>query len=266
MVIGVPEDTSRVAHRVYVPPQAIQGDRISVTDRVDVHHLLRVLRVRIGDRLECFDGTGQRYFGVVVTATVRTLTVSVGAQEHEPPPICRVRLVQALIRPQRFSWLLEKATGLGVSDVMPFYAGRTRSRPTSRSRVPGALARWQRIVQEAATQCGRATIPTLHEPQSFARSLAALADQPGILCTIDPTAASLEEHLSAFGPVPALTVFIGPEGDFTPEEIGAARERGVRVANLGTRTLRSETAALVALVLIQRARASSQRWAGETLT
>src|SRR3989338_8058444 len=147
-------------HRVLIPPEAVRTDQITIDDPRDVHHLARVLRVKPGEIIECFDGQGGTYRGQVTHADATRLTVTVDQRREEPVPRVRVTLAQSLIPPAQFEWVLQKATELGAARIIPLIPSRTTIRPSSPAIATGGpgrhrMARWQRIVAEAATQSGR---------------------------------------------------------------------------------------------------------------
>lgn len=237
-------------HRVFVPPEAIRGHQVIVNDPAACHHLRDVLRVRPGDRLECCDGQGRRYVGPILRASSRELVVAIERADHEPPPPVAFTLAQALIKPQRFEWVIQKATELGVAQILPLYTARTMSRPVAHGAgLRGA--RWQRIAREAAAQCGRATIPLVGAPRPFAAAVEALGGQPALMLTLADEGLPLREAGRRLRRAAEATIFIGPEGDFTPEEIQVATRHGVCAVRLQHLILRSETAAIAALAILQ---------------
>ena len=238
--------------RVFIPPDAMQGQTILIKETGSVHHLVRVLRLRVGDRLECCDGTGRVYQGTVVQVTDRELRVAVEQSFNEPPSRPRVTLAQALIKPERFEWILEKSTELGVARLIPMMTSRTTIRLDAGAAGP-RLTRWRRIIEAASAQCGRSTLPTLDAPQPFEQIVKEIQGASAVLPTLAEERVPLERHLPEIATASEAFLFIGPEGDFSPAELRTASQFGIRTASLGASTLRSETAALAALVLIQQA-------------
>ena len=236
-------------HRVLVPPSAIQDDTITITDAGTLHHL-HVLRVNVGDQVECFDGHGHIYAGAIIQRTRHVLVVAVNRRVDEPPPSVQVTLAQALIKPERFEWVIQKATELGVAQIIPLLTSRTRVRAPARQGTTPRLLRWQRIAEAAATQCGRATIPIIEEPQPFEHVLKSLSRHYGLLFTLEE-GQPLGEHLPGLKAITQAAIFIGPEGDFSSEEVALAKRHGIHTAHLGRLVLRSETAALAVLAIIQ---------------
>lgn len=239
-------------HRVLIPPEAAQGGIVTIREPRTVHHLLRVLRVKAGEPLECIDGQGRRYAGVVTQRASQHLTVSVTRMTKEPGACLEITLAQALIEPARFEWALQKSTELGVTRLIPMLTHRTLVRPGS-APGPSRLSRWRRIIESASTQCGRAALPILEEPQRFQAVVASCQGRLGLLPTLVGSAETLQRALGGVRPGQDVVLLIGPEGDFTDEEVALAVEGGLRPVRLGALTLRSETAAVAALALLQHA-------------
>jgi len=178
------------------------------------------------------------------------VTVSIDQQADDPSPRVRLTLAQSLIKPERFAWVIQKATELGVAEIIPVLTSRTTVQP----RVTDGthrLERWRRIAEEAAAQCGRATVPTIASPQPFDTFLKTLNGCTVLLLTLAEPGPPLVQYVGELDGSHAVVVLIGPEGDFTPGEVALAKEHGARIAQLGHATLRSETAAVAALAILQ---------------
>ncbi len=240
-------------HRFYVPPPLSFHGPCPLPAEV-AHRVVHVLRMGPGQRLRLFDGSGCEVEVEIAAVRGREVLVSPVAELPPDPPAPVIHLYPALIRPQRFEWLLEKATELGVTRVQPVVSERCQVRAVELG--PGKAARWRRITLEAAEQCGRRDVPELASPLPLA---AALARAEGLLLlpweAERAAAPTLGEALRAASPDVGsarcpVAIFIGPEGGFSPAEVAAARTRGVLTVSLGPRVLRAETAAVAALAIV----------------
>ncbi len=236
---------------VLIAAGAIAADTVTITDAGTLHHLRRVLRMKVGDHLECFDGAGGSYAGPIIRSAPEALVMAIERRAQAAPSGARVWLAAALIKPERFEWLIEKAVELGVERITPLITSRTTVQTTvGQTRQ----ARWQRIAAAAAAQCGRATVPPLDAPERFEQAVAKGRGAGLILLPTLRAKTSIAEALSSVALAPKeILVFIGPEGDFTPEEITFAQQHGARAVRLGRLTLRSETAAIALLAVVQHA-------------
>lgn len=219
------------APRIYVPPEQCSGERAICVGDV-AHRLAGVLRLRPGDIVQVFDGRGRERVARVEALTRRSVTLALLADLPAlPEPPVPATLVCAFPRGNRGDWIVEKATELGVARLVPLATGRAVLRPGD-----GRIERWRRIAIEAAEQCGRATVPAIGgEPRADARVLVA---HPG-------ASPSIRSALAGALP-PAVALFVGPEGGWDASELAALLERGGTAVSLGPRTLRVETAAIVA--------------------
>jgi len=206
-----------------------------------------VLRLRSGDSAAIFDGKGTE-------ARVRLTQVSADEVSYEtlstartPPPSCRIRFGQALIKPVGMDLLIQKLTELGVSEIWPIASERSVSKPSGEKRISH---RWESIALSACKQSGQNWLPKIHEVGPLDNFLSAPNPAPPagrIIGSLQPEAKPLPALLTTVrqaGKPPALDLLIGPEGDFTPAEIGRARSAGFQPASLGPLVLRSETASL----------------------
>ena len=236
--------------RVLISPHAVRGSEITLTDPHDVHHLVDVLRVGVGDRLECFDGQGRNYAGRIIRSARQAVTLAIDERTEEPTPRLAITLAQALIRPEPFEWVIEKATELGVTQILPTMTSRSRVR-WPRDHAPARMKRWRRIAESAAAQCGRCLLPSIAEPRPFEDVLKTVGSRYALLPTLVEPGTPLGDHRGRLEQVREVMVLIGPEGDFTAEEVALAKRHGAHPVTLGRATLRSETAAIATLALLQ---------------
>jgi 16S rRNA (uracil1498-N3)-methyltransferase len=235
--------------RLFVPSARITDDRARLA-RAEVRHL-RALRLRPGDALTLFDDRGREYEAVLGRVGARGAEAEIRAVRTPaaPPAERPIILIAGTLKGQRMDLLVEKATELGVARIVPALTARTVARPAgARERS----ARWRRLAVGAATQCGRAALPEVATPLPFAAALHTLpADALRILFWEEERTVTLHA-LHAAHPAPlALALAIGPEGGFAATEVALARGVGFAVSGLGPRTLRAETAGIVAVALVQ---------------
>lgn len=230
-------------HRFYLPAPLPPGESVALTEE-QARQAARVLRLAPGAPVVLFNGDGQEVPGTIEDCAPRRVTVRLGEpRAGRSCPVPAIHLAQALIKADRFDWVVQKATELGVARITPLATSRTVvSLPVERARQ--RRERWQRIAVEAAEQSGRVTIPEIDEPATLDDLLPLMARIPALVCWENEAMPLHRVRLPTAGP---LLVVIGPEGGFTREEIAAAVDAGARTVSLGPLILRSETAALAAL-------------------
>ena len=220
----------------YVNPLNVKGSTFQL-DKAESNHASRVLRLKQGDEICLLDGAGIGYHAKIksieknVSGTIKESIPDLGENK------CSVNLASALIKRDRFELLLEKATELGVNEIQPLILERCVKKTMN-------FERSQKIVISSAKQCCRSRFPVLHEPIDM-KKLLKNSDGQFIsgLIGADKSLSELELDKN-------VTVIIGPEGDFTENEIGQMKNAGVLFYNLGGRRLRSETAALNSLAVL----------------
>lgn len=236
--------------RILIAPHAIRGNTATISDSETLHHLLHVLRMDVGDALECSDGEGRRYAGVIKRCGSAEVVVELRLSKTAASAGVTLWLAQALIKPERFEWAIQKATELGVDRITPLITQHTVVRPVA-SRLERRLSRWERIVKAAAQQSGRTTCPTIDSPQPVSACLASMTRVPLILIpTLSVDAVPLKEAIERAIGVREVAMLVGPEGDFTREEVRTAQAQGACPVSLGRLTLRSETAALAMVAVL----------------
>lgn len=225
-------------HRIFVdalaPEVTVTGD--------EFHHSVRVVRLRVGEEVELFDRAGNAARGTVHQLDRDSAVIATGPALPSRESPLAVHLAMAVIQLEKFELVLQKATELGVRSIIPMTTERVELRP---ERYANKRERWEKIVFEAVKQSGRAFVPAVEKTREFAEVLR----QPGprILFDADAEPSELERPQEV---TLEVTLFIGPEGGWTDEELAAAREAGCLFQRLGPRRLRAETAAIAALSVI----------------
>ncbi len=210
-------------------------------------HVSRVLRLEPGDELTLFDGRGGQYPGTLLEARGATVQVRAGKPEAvERESALGITLVQGISRGERMDWVLQKATELGVRTIVPVITERSVVKLDAVQRAK-KLQHWRGIAIAACEQCGRNRVPDIAQPLELAHWLA--SREPGAgEWLLDPAA---DQSLGKIARTDEVTLLIGPEGGLSPLERQRAREAGLRAARLGPRVLRTETAAIAAIAVLQ---------------
>jgi 16S rRNA (uracil1498-N3)-methyltransferase len=234
--------------RVFLPPELLAGASVTIAGEAQ-HYLTRVLRLERGDTLVVFDGQGTEIDARVEATGGRETTLALGARREVRLTTAAITLLQAVPRGERMELVVQKATELGVARICPVVTSRSVVQPGA----DGRLRRWRTIAQEASRQCGRADIPVIDEPRPLGDALVEQAEAPGLRLVVWESAVGAPLRRALAGDERAITLLIGPEGGLSAAEAGAAVTAGFRAVGLGARILRSETAAIVAVALVQAA-------------
>jgi len=233
--------------RVYCETALVPGAEVALPASA-ANHVSRVLRLRAGAPVVAFDGSGRDYHCEVVAIEGSRVRVLVGgAAEVQRESSLAVTLVQAVSRGERMDLTLQKATELGVHAIVPVLSARSVVRLDERQAV-AKLRHWQAVVISACEQSGRSILPRVHAPLDVDRYL---ADSPrdGLRLVPSPGAS---ESLAGLGVAPdRVELLVGPEGGFEESELLDAERAGFRPVRLGPRVLRTETAGIVALAVLQ---------------
>ena len=217
-------------------------------------HVALALRMRVGDALTLFDGTGGEFAASITRIDKRGVGASLGRfdpVERESPH--RVTLVQAVIANDPMDWAVRKAVELGVAAVQPVLAARSQGSARG-EKIERRLAHWRGIAIAACEQCGRNRVPGVLAPVTLSdwlagatTAVAEVAAAGPVLMLAPGAARSLAVACAAAAP---SAVIVGPEGGFTDDELALAERRGVERVGLGPRVLRAETAAVAALAIV----------------
>ncbi len=236
-------------NRFFISPDAISGTTVNVPEDISAQ-IRRVLRLK-EDTVVCFlDNCGHLYESRIHYTDEKHLTAEIiGIKPAEGEPKVRISLYIGLTQREKFEWILQKCTEAGASRIVPMITERSLIRKASD--IAGKIERWEKILKEAAEQCGRGHIPEICSAVPFAKaaeegSRADLAlfcweeeKQKTLRHLIDPKRNSIRE----------ISLMIGPEGGFSAEEAEIARKAGWESVTLGERIYRMETAAIASVIL-----------------
>lgn len=238
---------SMTLRRIFSEQPLATGRTISLGSEA-AHHVSRVLRMQPGDSLLAFDGSGRDFSARIVAIRRADVQVAVGsAVDTATESPAHLTLMQGVCRGSRMDTVIQKATELGVRRIEPVLGGRSVVRLDAGQREQ-RRQHWRQVAISACEQCGRSRIPDLAPPRPLPEALAERPDDETRLLLAPDAAATL----TSVGPLDRpIALLIGPEGGLTPEERELALSRGFRGVRLGPRILRTETAPLAALAILQ---------------
>ncbi len=231
--------------RIY-SAQPLACDTDIVLDAIAARHLREALRLAVGDTLVLFDGRGGEYAATLTRVSRHEVAVRVGdLREISRESPLELTLAQGISRGERMDYTLQKAVELGVARLVPLSTERSAVR-LDEARAAKRTEHWAGIVRHACEQSGRTRLPALAPPTRV--EAYATAEAADMKLLLDPAATT---PLAALPSAPSIALAIGPEGGFAANERAVLAAAGFRAVRLGPRILRTETAALVALSILQ---------------
>ncbi len=236
--------------RFYVPQPLIEKGMLRI-EGDEVRHIRRVLRLRAGDEITVFDGSAKEYEGIIVSEGPSSVVISIQdilSSKRESP--LEITLAQSLLKGEKMDYLIQKTTELGVKRIIPFFS--SRSIPLlERSKKLERYRRWERIAIEASKQCGRGMIPRIEPIQDYSEMLQNIPEGFLRLILWEKQGAKLKEVLEGLKEEAKIFFIVGPEGGLSQQEVELAKQKAFASVTLGKRILRSETASLCLLSILQ---------------
>jgi 16S rRNA (uracil1498-N3)-methyltransferase len=231
--------------RIFLPPELIAAKNGISLPQDKAHHLVSVIRAKTGDEVTIIDGKGKTYLAAISDIKKKAVFVNIIREiKSQPESSIRLMLCQGILKGEKMDLVIQKATELGVSEIVPLISERCQVRHTRKT------DRWRKIAEEAAEQCGRAVIPAVCEPVKYADFIGRLPDGGLIFWEgggIRPDIAL--SRLRSSGK--CIRMCVGPEGGFSLPEVEAAEEAGFIRTTLGNSILRAETASIAGAALIR---------------
>ena len=227
-------------HRFFISPEAVRGSEIVLEDKNLINQIKKVLRLKIGDGVLFLDNSGKEYKSVIKQLGDSEINLEViEVSENKNEPELKITLCQSLCKKDKFEWVLEKGTEIGIFAFASIISERTEKLGLNHERA-------EKILREAAEQSERGIIPKLSESKSFNE---AFKNLDGEKILLDKSGENIKSYIpnSKFH---ILNIFIGPEGGWAENELNMAKENGVKIISLGSRILRTETAGLVAAAIL----------------
>ena len=231
--------------RIYTEQTLSAGSEVELEESSS-HHLLKVLRMSEGRELILFNGSGGEYAATISMAGKKVARVRLGdfSQDDRESPLI-TELAIGISKGDRFDWVLQKATELGVTKITPLFSERTEVKLQG-ERLQKRIGQWQKIIVGACEQCQRNRLPVLETPQALEAFL--------VNCTSEQKFVlhhRADAQLRDISKPSSVALMIGPEGGLSDAEISAAENSGFISLTLGPRVLRTETAPITALTLVQ---------------
>ncbi len=227
-------------HFFYISPNNISKNCFTL-DAEEAHHAVNVLRLKAEDEIWLLDGVGTAYRGIIKNNGQEVSGEIIAESPGFSEPKVKMHLAVGLIKKDRFEWLLEKAVEFGAVSITPLLLARCVKKSLNMERA-------LKIVRTAAKQCGRSRFPIIHEPISLIQFI-----DKSIKCIVclnsygEQSLASWQKDVQPN----EVTMLIGPEGDFSENEMTVIREKNIPIVSLGSRRLRTETAVMTALNIIE---------------
>jgi len=258
-------------HRFFLPPASSRGNVLRLEGR-EAHHALHVLRLKRGDRATILDGAGSEFLCEVENCAKDFVTLTVKEKKSTPAPPCAITLLVAVPKGKIIEGIIQKAVELGAQRILPLLTDRVVMQLDDEG-AEDRREKWQQVAIEAVKQCGAAWLPKVDAPQAIGEYLAR-GEKPelALVGSLQTERRHPREWIEAFqrqhGRRPrSAGVWIGPEGDFTPDELKTIEQAGAKPITLGPLTLRVETAAIYCLSFLNyELNASGVTWAGNCAT
>ena len=240
--------------RFFLLPEQTRDDLLTLTER-EAHHALNVLRVQPGDAVTVLNGQGEKISCQVAELRRKEVRLRVVHREQASPRPWPITLIQALPKGKTFDTIVQKATELGAGRIIPLLSQRVVSHVDD-DRSASKLEHWRAIAIESVKQCGSPWVPALDAPATLPQLLSRLPASPlRLVASLRPNArhprAIIQPVLSQSENAKAgIQVFVGPEGDFTDDELQCLENAGAQPVSLGSLVLRADTAAIYALSML----------------
>jgi 16S rRNA (uracil1498-N3)-methyltransferase len=236
----------------YIDPSAATKPLVTI-EGSEAHHIKNVLRLKPGDHIELFDGTGYEYEAVISSLDAEKVEVEIRRKlQSNVSSGARIMVAQAFLKEKKMDDLVRKLSELGIARWIPFFSQRSIARP-DKERLVARTQRWKRIAVEAMKQCRRKNMLEISDALTFDEVLKLSKPCDLKIAFWENEAVPLGRDMATKpgSTLKSIMVMLGPEGGFTEQEIDMARQSGFVTAGLGPRILRAETATLAASTLIQ---------------
>ena len=231
--------------RLYFKDALERGSFIQLNND-STHYLSKVLRLRVESQIKLFNNNEGEFLATIISQSSTNVTVSIDLQLREPEEdTLRFHVALAITKGERMDYAIQKSVELGVTSIIPFFSELSEVKIRDENRLENKLRHWKRVAMNACQQCGRLSLPDVEKPKIFQDLIKQGIDDTYVLFD-----ASGHKKLRKIYFKDELYLVFGPEGGFSNSELVTAKEK-INVASLGPRILRSETAPVVALSILQ---------------
>ena len=231
--------------RLYFKDALERGSFIQLNND-STHYLSKVLRLRVESQIKLFNNNEGEFLATIISKSSTNVTVSIDLQLREPEEdTLRFHVALAITKGERMDYAIQKSVELGVTSIIPFFSELSEVKIRDENRLENKLRHWKRVAMNACQQCGRLSLPDVEKPKIFQDLIKQGIDDTYVLFD-----ASGHKKLRKIYFKNELYLIFGPEGGFSNSELVTAKEK-INVASLGPRILRSETAPVVALSILQ---------------
>ncbi len=241
-------------HRFYCPNANFKANPIVITSTTEIHHLKDVLRLKKGAKVSLFDGAGQEADGIIQSLTPLKIQVQIIATRTDPQKTLSLILACAIPKNVKFETIIEKCTEIGIDHIVPLKTQRTEIHLDGK-RLEQKINRYHTVAINAAKQSQQASLPVIHplSPlQGVLRDFLTPETLALVFCLEGNRISLFEALQKKKSSQKRILFFIGPEGDFTPQETNAALSAGCLAVSLGKNVLKVDTAAIAVTAIIRQ--------------
>jgi 16S rRNA (uracil1498-N3)-methyltransferase len=230
---------------LFLPPEKLTVKKIIIQGE-NARYLSSVLRLKPGELITIFDGQGNRYTSRICTIHKKEVTAEkIKQEQYSAESPLSVTLVQGIPKADKMDLIVQKTTELGINKIIPLITRYSQVKHTTK------VERWRKIALSASRQSGREKVPFIAEPILFRDFFSTYKNTNGLIFSEKEENRKLREVLTGFKNFKEITLIVGPEGGFSQEEVTSSIEKGFTAVSLGTRILRTETAPITVLSIIQ---------------
>ncbi|MDI6785470.1 MAG: RsmE family RNA methyltransferase [bacterium] len=235
--------------RLFIPE--IKEQNYEIIHPEQIHYLKNVLRVKKGEEIIVLDGKGWEYKTEVKELSSSKIKVALKKEIFHPPLDYRITLYQSLLKNPKMDFLIQKISELNVDKFVPVITERSIKYDLNEKKIKNKVAHWEKIARFSASQSRRARLMKIESPVLIRKKMNECGNIDKTIVFLEEEQKNLKEVLVNLRDTKNISLFIGPEGGFSKEEIKLLKNQGIISASLGNQVLRSETAAIVVASIIQ---------------